>query len=63
VVIDNIVCVGDSLVVKIMRDGKPIELRATMTKFPVIKYNLLAFKTDATPEQLMLRDAWLKPKS
>lgn len=54
---------GDTLVIKIMRDNQPMELRATMTKIPVIKYNVVTFSNEATQEQLMLRDAWLKPRS
>jgi predicted metalloprotease with PDZ domain len=57
---------GDPMVVKVMRKdaaGKAdtLELKSVMTKFPKINHNVLTFMTDATPAQLMLRDAWLKP--
>jgi predicted metalloprotease with PDZ domain len=55
--------VGDSLVMKMMRNNEPVELRATMTKVPMTKYNVLTFNDAATQQQLMLRDAWLKPRS
>lgn len=57
---------GDSLVFKIIRKDingadVPVELRATMTKFPIIKFNVLELNTTASKEQLALRNAWLKP--
>jgi predicted metalloprotease with PDZ domain len=55
--------VGDSLVIKVMRNNSPVELKAAMIKVPVMKYNVLTFNEGATQEQLMLRDAWLKPHS
>jgi predicted metalloprotease with PDZ domain len=58
--------VGDELVVKVIRKDQTgadtnVELKATMTKFPVIRSNALEFKNDATPQQLLIRNAWLKP--
>jgi predicted metalloprotease with PDZ domain len=56
---------GDSLIIKIIRkdaNGKdaPFELKAAMQKFPVIKNNVLTFSGSPSPEQLMIRNAWLK---
>ncbi len=58
---------GDSLVLTVMRknaDGSmaPVQLRATMQKVGVKKFNMLSFVSNPTAEQMMLRDAWLKPK-
>ena len=60
--------VGDSLVIKVKRkdaggNEAPAELRATMTKYPVRKFNVLTFSEQPTDEQTMLRDAWLKPRT
>jgi hypothetical protein len=54
---------GDSLIINILRNSVPVELKATMTKFPVTKNNVLQFATSPSAEQLMLRNAWLKPKA
>lgn len=59
---------GDSLVIQVIRKDAngsdvPLVLRGVMTKFPIIKYNVLEFSATATPEQLKLRDAWLKPRA
>jgi len=56
---------GDSIVIKVMRkdtngNDKPVELKATMAKFPVIKYNVLSFSDSPSQKQLMIRNAWLK---
>jgi predicted metalloprotease with PDZ domain len=58
--------VGDSLIVKVMRkDQNGVEkewiLTALMTKFPVVKLNVLDFIDHPSPEQLTLRNDWLKP--
>lgn len=55
--------VGDSLVIKVMRNNAPVELRATMKKFPVIKYNVLAISDTASQDQMILRNTWLKPRA
>jgi predicted metalloprotease with PDZ domain len=57
---------GDSLVVKVMRkdstgNDTPVELKAAMIKLSVIKYNVLTFSDSPSEEQLMIRNAWLKP--
>jgi len=57
---------GDSLTINVMRkdstgNDTPVELRTTMIKFPVIKYNVLTFSDSPSQEQLMIRNAWLKP--
>jgi predicted metalloprotease with PDZ domain len=39
---------------------QPVELSAPMRKVKVSQKHLLAFDPDATPEQLALRNAWLK---
>jgi predicted metalloprotease with PDZ domain len=59
---------GDDITIKVMRkiaEGKaePVELKGHMTKFPVMKFNVLSFNDQATDEQMMLRNAWLKPQS
>ncbi|HTS45117.1 MAG TPA: hypothetical protein VMH01_12025 [Puia sp.] len=58
---------GDSLLVQVSRknaDGttSPVMLRATMKKYPVRKFNTLSFTDQPTDQQMMLRNAWLKPK-
>jgi hypothetical protein len=57
---------GDSLLIKVMRKNStgndtPVELKGTMMKFPVIKYNVLTFSDTPSQDQLMLRNAWLQP--
>lgn len=57
---------GDSLVIKIIRkdaSGNPVnmDLKGVMTKFPVIKTHVLEFMLSPSNEQLLLRNAWLKP--
>jgi hypothetical protein len=59
---------GDSLVIKVMRKNGggnygPVILNGVMTKFPIMKYNVLEFSNTPSPEQLMLRNAWLKPRT
>lgn len=41
--------------------SKEVELTAPVTQVEQTKRHLLAFDPDATPEQLALRDSWLKP--
>jgi predicted metalloprotease with PDZ domain len=58
--------VGDSLVINVIRkdaagNDVPVELKGTMTKFPVTKYNVLQFNHSPSQEQITLRDIWLKP--
>ncbi len=50
---------GDSLTIKVMRDGEPVELRTVMKKMPITKYNVLRFIDNPGEDQLMLRKAWL----
>jgi predicted metalloprotease with PDZ domain len=57
---------GDSLVIQVIRkddsgNALPVDLKATMTKFPVVKLNVLEFDANPTPQQLLIRNAWLKP--
>lgn len=57
---------GDSLIINVIRKDangidQQFELKATMKKFPVIKFNVLQFLEAPSKEQLVLRDAWLKP--
>jgi hypothetical protein len=57
---------GDELIVHVLRkqeDGKEdtVVLKGILRKTPVIKYNVLRFSETATPEQLTLRNYWLKP--
>jgi predicted metalloprotease with PDZ domain len=56
----------DSLVIQVIRkddsgNALPVDLKATMTKFPVVKLNVLEFDANPTPQQLLIRNAWLKP--
>jgi predicted metalloprotease with PDZ domain len=58
--------VGDSLTINVMRKDasgsySPVQLKATMMKFPVVKNNVLEFNTAPSEKQSMLRNAWLKP--
>lgn len=57
--------VGDSLTVTVMRNvngnNVAVQLKATMMKFPVMRFNVLEFLPDPTKEQLALRNAWIKP--
>ena len=58
--------VGDDLLITVARkdaDGseKTFDLKGTMTKFPVIKFNVLEFRDNPSAEQLVLRTAWLTP--
>lgn len=50
---------GDPLVIKVMRNNEPAELKAAMQKMPIKKSNLLTFIDKPTEQQLMLRKAWL----
>ena len=59
---------GDSLVINLVRKDvsgnyMPVVLRSVMTKFPILKYNALEFSSNPSPEQLILRNAWLKPRA
>ncbi len=42
---------------------KETELTAAVVKVGIVQHHLLAPKPDATPEQLALREAWLKPEN
>jgi len=57
---------GDELIINVLRkqdDGKEdtVVLKGILRKAPIIKYNVLRFSETATPEQLTLRNYWLKP--
>jgi predicted metalloprotease with PDZ domain len=57
---------GEEFIVKVNRkdeNGKDeiVELKSTMVKSPVIKYNVLRFSDTATEVQLKLRNEWLRP--
>jgi len=57
---------GDSLIIKVSRknaDGSDgvVELRGTMAKYPVKKYNVLSYAETLNDEQAMLKNIWLKP--
>ena len=59
---------GDPFVIKIVRkvaDDREdtLELRSVMTKFPKVKYDVLEFAENPTAEQLLVRNAWLKPNT
>jgi hypothetical protein len=58
--------VGENLVVTVNRKDesgaeKIIELKGTLIKVPVVKFNVLRFSETATEDQLRLRSYWLKP--
>ncbi len=58
--------VGESLVVTVNRKDengadKVIELKGTLIKVPVVKFNVLRFSDTATEDQIKLRNYWLKP--
>jgi predicted metalloprotease with PDZ domain len=56
---------GDDFVIKISRkDAKgtdTVELKSVMTKFPKIKFNALELADNPSRQQLLIRNAWLKP--
>ena len=57
---------GEDFIVKVMRkddkgDDKIVELKGVMVKSPVVKFNVVEFSAAATPEQITLRNYWLKP--
>jgi predicted metalloprotease with PDZ domain len=57
---------GENLVVLVARKDengveKTVELKGTLTKVPIVKYNVLRYSETATEEQLKLRNEWLKP--
>jgi len=58
---------GDSLVVTVLRkdeSGKemPVDLKGKMTKYPVVKFNVLTYMDNADAQQLALRNEWLRPR-
>jgi len=62
----NITKAGENFIVKVMRkddkgEDKLVELKGVMVKSPVVKFNVVEFSAAATPEQLTLRNYWLKP--
>ena len=57
---------GEDFIVKVMRkddkgEDKVVELKGVMVKSPIVKFNVIEFSAAATPEQLTLRNYWLKP--
>ncbi len=57
---------GEDFIVKVKRkddkgEDKVVELKGVMVKSPIVKFNVLEFSATATPEQLTLRNYWLKP--
>ncbi len=57
---------GDPLNIVIARkdangNEDTLELKSVMTKFPKIKYDALELADNPTPEQVLIRNAWLKP--
>ena len=57
---------GDSLVIKVKRKNASgneeiVDLRATMTKYPIRKFNVLTYMDSPSSDQMMMRNAWLKP--
>ena len=57
---------GEALVVVVKRKDengveKTVEMKGTMTRIPVIKFNVLRFSASATGDQIKLRNYWLKP--
>lgn len=52
---------GGTLSYTVVRNGEEVELSAPVTKSDRPKKHALAFDTNATPEQLAVRNAWLTP--
>ena len=57
---------GDAFIIKVTRkDVKgvedTVELKSVMTKFPKIKSNALELSDNPSGQQLLIRNAWLKP--
>ena len=59
---------GDDLVIKAIRKNATgtedtVELKSVMTKFSKIKLNALELADNLSTEQLLIRNAWLKPNN
>ena len=59
---------GDDLLIKAARKNATgtedtVELKSVMTKFPKIKLNALELAANPSTEQLLIRNAWLKPNN
>lgn len=52
---------GEETEIEVMRDGKKVTLSAEMMMVEKVRYNILSLMKDPTPEQLKIRNAWLKP--
>ena len=57
---------GDPFVIKAGRKNSKgledtVELKSVMTKVPIIKTNILELADNPTSQQLLIRNAWLKP--
>lgn len=52
---------GEETEIEVMRDGKKVTLSAEMMMVDKVRYNILSLMKDPTPEQLKIRNAWLKP--
>jgi len=59
---------GDAMVIKVARKNArdvkdTLELKSVMTKFPKIKYDALELADNPSQQQLLIRNAWLKPNN
>ena len=59
---------GDPFLIKVARKDEKgvedtVELKSVMTKFPKIKFNVLELADNPSQEQLLIRNAWLKPNN
>ncbi len=52
---------GDTLSVKVLREGKEEELKASIVKTKRKDLHMLKMNENPTPQQLKIRNAWLKP--
>jgi predicted metalloprotease with PDZ domain len=50
---------GDMLYVEVLRNGKPVHLQQAFKKVKTTKRNYVGYVKNPTPQQMMIRDAWL----
>lgn len=59
---------GDPLVIKVARKNEnevedTVELKSVMTRVPIIKSDVIELADNPSPQQLLIRNAWLKPNN
>jgi predicted metalloprotease with PDZ domain len=52
---------GEDTEIEVMRDGKKVTLSAEMMMVDKVRYNILSLMEDPSPQQIKIRNAWLKP--